>query len=111
MKKWITSTALLLASIGFACQAVAQMQWREASSEFQSSASTEARLNSDSVEIFSKDGYIVVKLPQKEQVKVFTILGQLVSQADLNAGTSMLKLNSRGIYIVKVGNVTQKVAL
>lgn len=111
MKKWITSIALLLAIIGFASQAVAQMQWREASSEFQASASTEARLNSDGVEIFSKDGYIVVKLPQKEQVKVFTILGQLVSQADLNAGTSMLKLNSRGIYIVKVGNVTQKVAL
>lgn len=111
MKKCFTSIALLLASIGFASQAVAQMQWREATNEIQASASAESRINNEGIEIFSKDGYIVVKLPKKEQVKVFTILGQLVSQAELNAGTSMLKLNSRGIYIVKVGNVTQKVAL
>lgn len=111
MKKWITSIAMLLASIVFASQTTAQIQWREATSEIQASASAESRLNNEGIEILSKDGYIVVKLPQKEQVKVFTILGQLVSQADLNAGTSMLKLNSRGIYIVKVGNVTQKVAL
>lgn len=111
MKKWITSVAIMLASIGFASQISAQVQWRETTNEIQTSTGAESRLNNEGIEIYSKDGHIVVRLPQKEQVKVFTILGQLVSQAELNAGTSMLKLNSRGIYIVKVGNVTQKVAL
>lgn len=111
MKKLITSAILVLASISFASQAVAQMQWREMSSEMQSSSNAESGINSESIEIYGKDGHIVVKLPQKAQVKVFTILGQLVSQAELNAGTSILKINSRGIYIVKVGNVTQKVAM
>lgn len=110
MKKLITYVIISLASIIFASNSVAQMQWREATSEMQV-PSTESKISSDGIEIFSKDGYIVVRLPHKTQVKVFTILGQLVSQAELNAGTSMLKVNSRGIYIVKVGNVTQKVAM
>lgn len=111
MKKLLTSVILLLASVGLAGQAGAQGQWREVSSEIHSTANAESRINNEGIEIFSKDGCIIVRLPQKAQVKVFTILGQLVSQAELNAGTSMLKLNSRGIYIVKVGNVTQKVAM
>ncbi len=110
MKKLITSTALLLASITFAGHIVAQMQWREVTNEIQVSTA-ESKVSTENIEIFSKDGYIVVRLPHKTEVKVFTILGQLVSQAELNAGTSMLKVNSRGIYIVKVGNVTQKVAM
>ena len=110
MKKLITSVAIMLASITFASHIVAQLQWRNASHNVEVS-STESAVSSDGIEIYGKDGYIVVRLPQKAQVKVFTILGQLVSQAELNAGTSMLKVNSRGIYIVKVGNVTQKVAM
>lgn len=110
MKKLFTSVILLLASTCLAGQAYAQKQWREATGEIQAATTAESRI-SDGIEIYNKDGHIVVKLPQKSQVKVFTILGQLVSQAELNAGTSMLKINSRGIYIVKVGNVTQKVAM
>ena len=110
MKKIITSVVLMLATFNFAGDIVAQTQWREATNETPI-VNAEARIATDNIEIYSKDGHIVVKLPHKAQVKVLTILGQLVSQADLNAGTSMLKMNSRGIYIVKVGNVTQKVAM
>lgn len=111
MTKTFTSVLILLASTIFASQSVAQSQWRVSSTETVTSNNPESRLNTESIEIYSKNGNIVVKLPQKAQVKVFTILGQLISQAELNAGTSILKINSRGIYIVKVGNVTQKVAL
>lgn len=107
MKKVFTIVGLLLASFCFAGQIVAQTQWREATNQ-PPIVNTTA---SDAIEISGKDGHIIVRLPHKAQVKVFTILGQLVSQADLNAGVSTLKMNSRGIYIVKVGNVTQKVAL
>lgn len=111
MKKFFTSVLIVLASVTFVSQISAQSGWRETSTENVSSNNPESRLTNEGIEIYSKNGNIIVKLPQKAQVKVFTILGQLVSQAELNAGTSMLKINSRGIYIVKVGNVTQKVAI
>jgi hypothetical protein len=111
MKKLFTTVLIALASITFASNIYAQSEWRETTTETVPSSNPESRLNTEGIEISSKNGNIIVKLPQKAQVKVFTILGQLVSQAELNAGTSMLKINSRGIYIVKVGNVTQKVAI
>lgn len=110
MKKIIVMAILLLATSTHASYVAAQSQWREVSHEITAPSTTESRIT-DGIEIFSKDGNIVVRLQNKAQVKVFTILGQLVSQANLNAGTSTLKIASRGIYIVKVGNVTQKVAL
>ena len=65
----------------------------------------------DPIEVYSNDGFIYIRTPKRVQVQVFTILGQLVSQAYINPGTSQLKIETRGIYIVKVGSVTQKVAL
>lgn len=91
--------------------AMAQMHWREGSARIENAQSLNDPNVSDGVEIFGVDGAIVVRTNHRVQVRVFTILGQLVSQTVLNAGTSELKINSRGIYIVKIGNITQKVAL
>lgn len=90
--------------------ALAQRQWRESSVSVNVPSLNDPRL-SDGVEIYGINGAIVVRTPHKVQVKVFNILGQMVSQATLNVGTSELKINARGIYIVKIGNITQKVAL
>ena len=90
--------------------AVAQMQWRETTLTARVPSLNDP-LFSDGVEIYGINGSIIVRTPHKVQVRVFTILGQMVSQAVLNAGTSELKINARGIYIVKIGNITQKVAL
>ena len=90
--------------------ATAKVQWRETNAEVQGKSRTDPR-NTDGVEIFQRSGTIIIRTQRPVQVKVFTILGQLVSQATLPAGTSELRLGSRGIYMVKVGNITQKVAL
>lgn len=111
MKRFFTMVMIAFASITFANGVVAQLQWRTTNSEMSAPSNPNTQPATDGVEITSKDGNIIVKVPHKAQVKVFTILGQLVSQAELNPGTSVLKLNSRGIYIVKVGNITQKVAM
>lgn len=111
MKRFFTMVMIVFASISFANSVVAQLQWRTTTSEISTPNSPSPQSSTDGVEITSQDGNIIVKVSHKAQVKVFTILGQLVSQAELNPGTSVLKLNSRGIYIVKVGNVTQKVAM
>lgn len=81
---------------------VAQQQWQDAKHV--------TAIDND-VQIMGKDGEIVIKTTRRIQVNVYTILGQLVTQTTINPGESRLKVNSRGIYIVKVENRTQKVAL
>ncbi len=62
------------------------------------------------VEIKVSPGHVVVVASQSVQIKVFTILGQVVSSETLPAGTSRLPL-SHGVYIVKVGDLTCKIAV
>lgn len=58
-----------------------------------------------------RDGYVYVSVREHTMVKVFTILGQLVVQDNLQPGTYRYKLNSRGIYLLKVGSVTRRVTI
>ncbi|MBD5262059.1 MAG: T9SS type A sorting domain-containing protein [Bacteroides sp.] len=64
----------------------------------------------EGVEIRVAPGHVVVVASQQVQIKVFTILGQVVSDETLPAGTSRLPL-SHGVYIVKVGDLTCKIAV
>lgn len=62
------------------------------------------------VEIRVSPGNVVIVASQSVQVKVFTILGQVVSSETLPAGVNRLPL-SHGVYIVKVGEITCKIAV
>lgn len=55
-------------------------------------------------------GQVVVSSSQQIHIKVFTILGQMVSNETLPAGVNRLSL-SHGVYIVKVGDLTCKIAV
>jgi len=63
------------------------------------------------VEVRSARGCIIVSTTRPTNIKVYTILGQLVSQETLPAGVSQLRINAHGVYIIKVGTITCKVAL
>ncbi len=63
------------------------------------------------VEIKTVRGAIIISSNHPVQVKVFTILGQLLSSETLPAGTSQLPIGAHGIYMVKAGDLTCKVAL
>ena len=54
---------------------------------------------------------IIITTNHPVQVKVFTILGRLVSSETAPAGKSQLALPAHGVYIVKVGDLTCKVAV
>lgn len=56
-------------------------------------------------------GVIVIQSNRPTQVKVYTILGQLVSRETLPAGQSQLSLSTHGVYIIKTPELTCKVAL
>lgn len=63
------------------------------------------------VEVRTLSGAILIYTSRPAQVKVFSILGQLVSQENLPAGVSQLSLGTHGLFIVKIGDTTCKVAL
>lgn len=85
-----------------------QLQWKEIPGR---NNIADVQRQKETVEITGNNLTITIKTSHRISVRVFTILGQTVSVATLNPGTSELKVGSRGIYIVKIGNFTQKVAL
>ncbi len=63
------------------------------------------------LEVKAQPGAVVVVTNKPVQVKVFTILGQLVSSETIGTGVTRLQVNAHGVYIIKIGELTCKVAL
>lgn len=57
------------------------------------------------------DGHVYVGLRQRTTVTLFTILGQPVIQATLHAGNYRFRIPSRGIYLLKIGDITRRITL
>lgn len=72
---------------------------------------TRVIIRENDVEIKAARGVIVVSAPKPVQIKVYTILGQLVSRETLPAGTSQLNVQAHGVYIIRTADLTCKVAL
>lgn len=67
--------------------------------------------DADAVDVSVYDGSIYLSLSAKTEVKLFTILGQLVARQKLDAGTWRMPLSARGIYILKAGSVTRRITI
>lgn len=72
---------------------------------------TEQRTDPDWAEVAVRDSSIYVSVQRTVNIKVFTILGQLISQETLPAGTHRLQIGSKGIYILKIGTTTRRVII
>lgn len=97
---------LAVCLMSMALSANAAPKWEQVGTEIAIEATDE---NYVSVEV--RNGCIYVTTAQPVEVKVFSIVGQLISQAKLEPGISRLKMNSRGLYIVKIGEKTLRVTL
>lgn len=104
MRKYIVSILLLLAT---SAPLSAQKNWEE----MESAQIVAERIDSEFLEITVKDGYVYVTTSKPVTVKIFSILGQLISQKNIPAGTSRTHISSRGIYILKVGSVTKRITI
>lgn len=62
-------------------------------------------------EIEVRDGYVYVNANRQMKVEVFTILGQLVTSRKVQPGVVRLKIDSRGIYIIKGAGNTRRINL
>ncbi len=99
---------LALTAAIFAADA-ASPKWEEVSSV---PTVVQTQLNeSEQVQTAVKDGYIYIVSSQPVTVKLFTILGQLISQETIPAGTHRFKMTTRGIYILKAGGLTRRVTI
>lgn len=66
----------------------------------------------DTLQVYASDGYLYVNSPQRYIAQVYSIVGQLVYQEYVNPGFTEINIQQpRGIYIVRIGNVTKKVIL
>ena len=67
--------------------------------------------SAESVDVKIVENTIVLTLSHNTNVKLFTILGQLVDEKQLDAGTWRFPLSARGIYILKAGSVTRRITI
>ncbi len=107
--KKIAAAALCLFSLLAGTGAMYARGWESLKSE--RVAESRLVIRDSDVEIRSVKGAIIIVSNRPVAVKVFTILGQLISQDTLPAGTSRLNISGHGVYIVKVADITCKVAL
>lgn len=71
----------------------------------------EQRTEPDWVDVVVRDNVIYIASQKQVNVKVFTILGQLVSQETLPAGVHRLQMKTKGIYILKIGTLTRRLTI
>lgn len=63
------------------------------------------------IEIRTDRGVVIVNTNKNVNIKIFTILGSQIANDNLTPGTYRYAVPAHGVYIVKVGELTCKVAI
>lgn len=87
---------------------VAAGEWEQLKTEVSGSKSV---VKEGDIEILTAPSMIIVNSSRPIRIQVFTILGRLVSSETLPSGISRLSVPTHGVYIIKTGELTCKVAL
>lgn len=103
MRRLILIIAFLLC---ICCGANAASAWERTGGKIQTE-----RVETEGPDIRVSEGYVYVTTTRPTTVKVFSILGQLISQETIQPGISRFRLPSRGIYILKVGTLTKRITI
>ena len=109
MRRNLFGYILLLSAAAFtAAPAPAASKWEIVKTE---RVDAKPVVRDTELEIKTAPSVIIVSSNHQVQIKIFTILGRLVNSETLPAGTSQLTLPAHGVYIVKIGSLTCKVAV
>lgn len=63
------------------------------------------------LEILAGGGLIYITTGRTVNIKIFTILGSRIADDTLSAGTYQFAVPTHGVYIIKAGDLTCKVAV
>ena len=63
------------------------------------------------IEITTRERQIYITTGQTVEVRVYSILGQLITKRKISPGTVRLTLGIRGIYILKTDTTTRRINL
>ena len=108
LKRHIPAILLLAVSAVPLTAEAAPNKWESLKSE-----RTDAKtvVKETEIEIKTASSTIIVTSNHQVQIKIFTILGRLVCSDSHPPGTNQLTLPAHGVYLVKIGNLTCKVAV
>ncbi|MDE7381663.1 MAG: T9SS type A sorting domain-containing protein [Muribaculaceae bacterium] len=106
--RYFLITILMLLSLTAAPLTAPAKGWEVSKTE---RADARQAANNSDIEIKTARGVIIVTTNHPSQIKVFTILGQLVSSENLPTGTFQFSVPAHGVYIIKAGDLTCKAAL
>lgn len=69
--------------------------------------------NASNVLIYVQDGTIVVELTEAngDEISVFDVNGRMIAKAQANSSRVIIKIPAAGIYMVNIGQATEKVVL
>lgn len=85
--------------------------WEDASRPNESREQIRDGIDGEEIEITVRDGWVYVTTPKPVTVKIFTILGQLITSETIRPGTKRIHISSRGIYILRAGTVTRRITI
>lgn len=108
LKTYLSGILLLAAGVAPTCAEAAGKGWETIKTE---RADAKPVVRDTEFEIKAAKGVILISANHPVQIKVFTILGRLVNSETVPAGKSQLILPAHGVYIVKIGDITCKVAV
>ena len=70
-----------------------------------------AVISQPDIEVFSSPNIIMVKVNRTTQIRLFTILGKLISSQKLEPGIFEYHMDTPGIYIIKTDDISCKIAI
>lgn len=103
--------AIIIAAVMLAGSGVAEASSASSQSTVAAARQSVSSTEEDAIDIVVRGRSIYVTVSRPIQVKIFTILGQLIVQQNLSAGTTRLNVSARGIYILKAGDVTRRITI
>lgn len=99
------------AALAISASALASTRSWEEVDRFPAPQSVENVVGQEDISVAAHDGYVYVNVRQTSDVKVFTILGQLIVRQQLKPGVYRFRLGSRGIYLLKAGSLTRRITI
>ena len=63
------------------------------------------------IEIFTSSNVIMLKVNESVEVRLYTILGKLISAQQLEPGIFQYYMDSHGIYVIKTEKTSCKIAI